>query len=65
MLFISFIENAVCNQNTFYSEAMLTQTLLLNTYYMYHGIDIHVLKPSITSTEHEGPNPDTTALIWL
>ena len=29
----------------------------------YHGI--YILEPSITSTEHRGPNPHTTALMWL
>ena len=35
--------------------------LLLDTY--YH--EIHILEPSITSTEHKGPNPNVTALTWL
>ena len=35
--------------------------LLLDTYYL----EIHILEPSITSTEHKGPNPNTTALMWL
>ena len=32
--------------------------LLLETYYY----EIHILQPSITSTEHKGPNPNMTAL---
>ena len=35
--------------------------ILLDIY--YHGI--HILEPSITSTEHKGPNPHTTALMKL
>ena len=35
--------------------------LLLDTY--YH--EIHILELSITSTEHKGPNPNPTALMWL
>ena len=39
----------------------MIKLLLLDIY--YHGI--HILQPSITSTEHKGPDPDTTALMWL
>ena len=41
--------------------AMFNLNYVITNY--YHGI--HILKQSLTSTEHKGPNPDTTALVWL